>query len=260
MWSRSPGLGRGAEDELTVAELVRNGTMSADIAGVLWAAVDEGVSFLTVALPQNAGKSTTAKAVLALRPPEVPLHHVGGEPALMERLKRERLGGYLVVDEFSRGPVPGYIWGEPVRRVFDTLDAGYSLQSSLHAESAEAAIRQITEGNGISDEQAATIGLVLYIEMFGASFASVTRRLVDVYEVYTIEDGGPVGESLFRWRRDGDRFEKMSEPRAFGRDRDDLDRRAAVIARLASSGRTAPADIAGAVAVFRRERKALSDS
>src|ERR1700730_14874634 len=152
---------------LTIADLVRNGTMNAEIAGVLWAAVDDKISFLTVAVPRNAGKSTTSNAMLALRPPGVPLHEVAGEPDVMERLKREGLGGYLVVGEFSRGGRPGYIWGEPVRRVFNTLDAGYSLQTTLHAPSVEEAIRQVTEGNGVSDEHASAIKLVLYIEMFG---------------------------------------------------------------------------------------------
>ncbi len=55
---------------ITIAELVRNGTMSAQIAGTLWAAVDEQRSFLTVAIPRFAGKSTLSNAVLALRRPD----------------------------------------------------------------------------------------------------------------------------------------------------------------------------------------------
>ncbi len=118
--------------ELTIAELVRNGTMSAEVAATLWAAVDERVSFLTVAVPRFAGKSTTSNAVLAMRPPGVPARYVEGEPEEMERLKRERLGGYLVVAEFSEAPVPGYIWGQPVRRVFETVEAGYQIEEDPH--------------------------------------------------------------------------------------------------------------------------------
>src|SRR5437762_2762401 len=163
---RQASPGREESQGLSIAELVRNGTMSAEVAGLLWAAVDAQLSFLTVAVPRNAGKSTTSNAVLALRPPEVPLHDVSGDPAQLDFLKQQRLGGYLVVAEFSRGPMPGYIWGEPVRRVFDTVEAGYSVQSCLHAPSVADAIDQVTRGNGVGDQQAAALKLVAYIEMF----------------------------------------------------------------------------------------------
>src|SRR5688572_26976015 len=101
--------------QITIAELVQNGTMSADAAALLWAAVDARQSFLTVAVPQRAGKTTTAHAILALRPDDMSAVQVDGHPAVMQRLKQERLGGYVVVAEFSQAPVPGYIWGEPVR-------------------------------------------------------------------------------------------------------------------------------------------------
>ena len=135
--------------DIPIAEMVRNGTMSADMAGLLWAAVDEGVSFMTVAIPQNAGKSTTAEAVLALRPPNTPVIPVANEPELLEQLRQERRGGYLSVSEFNPRMRRSYIWDEPARRVFETLSAGYSLQASLHAGSAEEGMREITHGIGV---------------------------------------------------------------------------------------------------------------
>src|SRR6266542_1281744 len=84
---RQTSPGREEAKGLSVAELVRNGTMSAEIAAVLWAAVDAQLSFLTVAVPRNAGKSTTSNAVLALRRPEAPLHRITGVPAQLDSLK-----------------------------------------------------------------------------------------------------------------------------------------------------------------------------
>jgi type IV secretory pathway ATPase VirB11/archaellum biosynthesis ATPase len=239
-------------EEITIAEIVRNGTMSAEMAGLLWAAADEGVSFMTVAVPQNAGKSTTADAVLALRPAEVDVIPVADDPELIERLQRERRGGYLSVSEFNPRMRRSYIWDEPARRVFETLTAGYSLQASLHAGSAEDGVREITHGIGVSDERAATLRLILYIEMFGDwRDPDVRRRLVDLYEVRDIKGGEPVGQSLYRWIEDGDRFEQISEPTAFGRDVEDRKRRASIIGELAAAGRTASADVAAAVKEFR---------
>src|SRR5439155_12088856 len=99
--NRGQSRGGGRSGEITIAELVRNGTMSAAMAATLWAAAEDQVSFLTAAVPRNAGKSTTSNAVLALRRPGVLLHNVTGNTDEMERLKREKLGGYLVVAEFS---------------------------------------------------------------------------------------------------------------------------------------------------------------
>ena len=237
--------------ELTIAELVRNGTMSAEMAATLWAAVDERRSFLTVAIPRFAGKSTLSNAVLALRPPDMPLHHVDGSPELMQHLKQERLGGYLVVAEFSEAPVPGYIWGEPVRRVFETLGAGYSLQAALHAPGVEEAIRAVTEGNGVSNELASAFELVLYIERFGDDEENFWRRLAEVYEVDRLRNGRPEGRTLFRWQADEDRFYTVEAPRGFAQGLDEIEERAAIIADLASTGRTAESDVAAAVAAFR---------
>jgi type IV secretory pathway ATPase VirB11/archaellum biosynthesis ATPase len=237
--------------DLTIAELVRNGTMSAEIAALLWAAVDEQVSFLTVAVPRLAGKSTTSEAVLALRRPDVPLHRVAGEPELMERLKQEQRGGYLVVGEFSQAPVPGYIWGPPVHRVFDTLSAGYSLQTCLHAPGPEAAVQEVTLGNGIGDEQASVLKLIIYIERFGTDMSNFWRRISQVYELHKVENGAAIGHPLFRWHSDGDRFEKLMDAHQFARDHADLERRAALIGELAASGRTSTADVEAAVSDYR---------
>ena len=237
--------------EITIAELVRNGTISAEIGATLWAAVDEQRSFLTVAIPRFAGKSTLSNAVLAVRPQKTPMHRFDGTPAMLERLRRERLGGYLVVAEFSQAPVPGYIWGEPVRRVFETLDEGYTLQASLHAGGVEQAVRVIAEENGVSDERASAIDLVLYIERFGEDEESFWRRLAHVYEIDGVRDGIPQGRTLFRWLANGDRFEAVEAPRGFAQDAADREARAAVLAELASSGRTGVADVRQAVEAYR---------
>jgi hypothetical protein len=237
--------------DVTIADLVRNGTMNAGMAALLWSAVDDQLSFLTVALPRLAGKTTTSHAILALRPPGMALHEVAGEPRAMDRLKQEKLGGYLVVNEFSQAPMYGYIWGEPVRRVFETLPYGYSLQTSLHARSVDEAMQVVTRGNAISDEQASAFKLVLYIERFGAGMSDFWRRLVEIYEVDRVQDGRPVGRTLYRWRQSDDSFEKLAEPQQFGRDPTDLERRASIISELVSAGQTSASDVAEAVRRYR---------
>ena len=238
--------------EITIVDLVRNGTLNAEMAAVLWAAVDERQSFLTVAVPRFAGKTTTSNAILSLRPAEMPAILVAGEPEVMERLTRERRGGYLVVAEFAPAPVPGYIWGAPVRRVFETVHAGgYALQTALHAPGVEQAIAEVTRGNGVSDAHASVFKLVIYIERFGTNSGNFWRRITDLYEVHEVRAGRPIGQWLFQWRADGDRFEKLSEPSQFGLDRADLARRAAVIEDLAQAGKSSPDEVESAVTTYR---------
>jgi hypothetical protein len=239
--------------QITLAEMVRNGTMSAEVAATLWAGVDEQISFLTVAIPRFAGKSTTSNAVLDLRPAEVPLHSYGGEPGKLERLRADRSGGYIVVAEFSQAPVPGYIWGEPVRRVFETVvEGGYSLQAALHAPGVQEAVQAVTLGNGVPDEHASVFKLVMYIERFGNDLPDFWRRIGELYEVDRVENGRAIGRTLFRWDASGDRFLQVEEPRQFARDRELLRRRAALLADLAGSGRTSERDVQAAVDSFRR--------
>jgi hypothetical protein len=182
----------------------------------------------------------------------VPVTPVAGEPALMERLKQERRGGYLQVAEFAYAPVPGYIWGPPVRRVFEAVhEGGYALQTALHAPGVAAGIQEVTHGNGISDEHASIFKLVLYIERFGYGLASFWRRITDLYEVEAVEEGRPRGRSLFRWRAADDSFEQLAQPRQWGQDRADLAQRAAIIALLAQREQTTAAEVAAAVAEYR---------
>ena len=95
--------------ELTLVDLVRNGTMNAETAATLASIAAEQHSFMVVAVPRFAGKSTVTNAMLHCVPANVPVHRLSGDEAEMDRLKRNAGGGYLVVGEFSRAPVPSYI-------------------------------------------------------------------------------------------------------------------------------------------------------
>ena len=235
-------------DEITIIELVRNGTLSASMAATLWGAIEEQRSLLVVAIPRFAGKSTVTRALLALLPAGVPVHQLSGEESQMAELKEAALGGYLVVGEFSQAPVPSYIWGEPVRRVFDTMSAGYSLATALHAPGVPEAIAAVCEGNGVSDEAASRFDLVLYIQRFGDSEDDFWRRIAEVYELDRVVDGKPQGRTLYRWLESSDRFEEVDPPQRISTDRELASSRAAAISELAGQGKTSSDDVARLVA------------
>ena len=241
-------------DAPTIIEIIRNGTLSAEMAATLWAAMDRRLSFVVVAIPRFAGKSTVGNAILSFLPSEVPIHRITGDAAQMEQLKREATGGYLAVGEFSEAPVPSYIWGEPVRRLFDTLEAGYSLSTALHAPSLQEAFDAICKGNGVSDEGASRLDLIVYIRRFGDDLENFWRRIAEVHEVDRVEGGRPQGRLLYRWVEEDNRFERVEAARFLQGDDADLAARAALLSELANSGRTSLDNVAALVAQYHSQK------
>ena len=237
--------------ELTLVDLVRNGTMNAEVAATLGSIAAEQHSFMVVAVPRFAGKSTVSDAMLHCAPPSVPVHRLSGDEAEMDGLMRDARGGYLVVAEFSSGGSQRYIWGPPVRKVFEMMRAGYSLSTTLHAPSADEAYAAISQANAVPDEDASRLTYMVYIERMGDDEDSFWRRIAQVHEVDRVVDGRPQGRLLHRWRERDDTFEQIEEPRLLAVDADGLRERARGLTELASSGQNGVQDVrsilAGAV-------------
>jgi len=217
--------------DLTILDLVANNTLSARIAAALWAAMDARLSFVVTAVPRFAGKSTLMNAVLGMLPPHVPVHRLDGSREQMRALEGEVSGGYLVVAEISQAPVQGYI-------LFETLAAGYSLATALHAPDLPGAFDVLCRENGVSDEAASRLNLVLYLSRFGDDPDSFWRRLAEVSEVDGVSDGRPNARLLFRWRERDDSFEDVEPSRLLTIGSAALDARARAIGACVRSGRT----------------------
>ena len=229
--------------EITLVDLVRNGTMNAEIAATLASITAEQHSFMVVAVPRFAGKTTVTDAMLHCVPPSVPVHRLSGDEAEMDRLMRDAGGGYLVVGEFSRAPVQRYIWGPPVRKVFETIRAGYSLSTALHAPSVDEAYAAICEANEVPDEDASRLTYMVYIQRMGDDEDSFWRRIAQIHEVDRVVDGRPQSRLLYRWRERDDSFEQVGEPRLLAVDADGLRERARRLTELVSSGLTGVEDV-----------------
>ena len=200
---------------MKLEELVANGTMSPEIASTLQAAVQGRHSFLVVAIPRLAGKSTVMQAMLAHAPSAAPRKTVGDDGVDIDALAAASVGGYLVVPEISEYPVTaGYIWGAPVRSVFSKIGEDIALAAALHAPGADEAIEIVCRGNSVPDEQAAHIALVVYIRSLGRDWRRPTgRRIATVHEIGTVRGGRPETRLLHQWDEAGDRFETIERPR-----------------------------------------------
>ena len=229
--------------QITLLELVHNGTMDAEVAATLSAITEEKRSFMVVAIPRFAGKTTVGTAMLGFAPRSAPLHVLSGDESEIVELRHHPDGGYLVVGEFSKGQVPTYIWGSPVRKVFETLRAGFSLAVSLHAPTVEEAYAAVCRGNGVADEDAAQISYMVYIERMGNDEDDFWRRIAGVYEIDSVTDGVPHARLLHRWNRESDQFERLDNPKLLSMDEAELTQRAQRIQRLVDAGRTSEADV-----------------
>ena len=199
---------------LTLADLVANRTLSAGMAALLAAAVAERRSLLMVAIPRNAGKTTLMSAVLDERPAGVPLYELGrrhgdslgipdaGEPA-----------GYLAFSEIAPHPVTdSYLWGSDVRRIFEAAQAGgHAIATALHADGIESAF-EVIAGNGVPDEQASLMDLVVYIRSIGPWQDPERRAVESIHEVERVEDGEVTARLIHRWDETADRFESVDTP------------------------------------------------
>jgi hypothetical protein len=198
----------------TLDDLVANRTMSRDIAATFRATVEGRHSFLVVAIPRFAGKTTVMRAMLAHAPKGTRIQTVEDDGHDVPRLLAASKGGYIVVPEIARMGRDGYIWGAPVRAVFEGVGDGVSLATALHAPGMEEALDVITGDNGVPDKDAQKLALVVYIRSLGRNAQHPDRRVIaTVHEIESLRGGKPKANLLHRWNEQSDRFENVSEPR-----------------------------------------------
>src|SRR5437867_11711729 len=108
--------------------------MSRASAALLRATARDRKSFIVMAVPRLAGKSTVLHAMVSERPRKAPLRTVAEDGDDIDKLLAQSRGGYTVIPEISRGAhAPGYIWGAAVRRIFQDVGAGTPVAVALHA-------------------------------------------------------------------------------------------------------------------------------
>ena len=199
--------------EIALPDLVANGTMSAEMAATLADTATRRRSFLVIALPRMAGKSTVGKAMLDVaRASGAPIRELGADGTDVPALAREARSGYLYVPEVSKIAVTaGYVWGAKVRQAFSAIRTGTALSTALHADSVEDALAIIQE-NDVPDADLACLDLVVHIRSFGEWQAPTRRVVVGVHELVGVRDGAARTRVLHRWDAVRDAFEVVSTP------------------------------------------------
>jgi Flp pilus assembly CpaF family ATPase len=192
---------------LGLDDLVANRTMSRDIAETLRQIGREKRSFVVLAVPRLAGKSTVLRAILAERPRSSPVMTLAEDGQDIDQLLKRSARGYLVIPEITQSAaMPGYIWGADVRRIFRAAKEGVSLAATLHADGPEDAFAQICQGCGVVDADASKVEFAVHLRSIGR-WEEPTRRVVQsVNAIDGVRDGKPRLKILHRWDEEHDRF------------------------------------------------------
>ncbi|QDP94774.1 hypothetical protein FOE78_01555 [Microlunatus elymi] len=156
-------------------------------------------SFLVHALPQGAGKTTLVQAILAEVPDSVPRDEFFGTEEERQTLAAAEEPGYLLVAEIGHHGRPGYLAGPDVPRIFDLLTRGYSLASSLHADTVDQ-VFEVLAANGVPAAVAATVPYLITVRMIRNQAGTRVRRVVDeIHNLTTDGSGEPSAARLYRW-------------------------------------------------------------
>ncbi len=179
----------------SIAELIRDGVLDADLGGLLWLLIEARLPIVVAAGPSGVGKSTLLAALLDFLPPDADLRPVLGSSTDLGWLpEAERLGwrperrpqgegsaaaatgsvppadperSVLLVPELS-GHLPWYTWGETARTVVRAVSLGYGLATTIHAESLEEVLASLAAPpTSLSGDELSHLGVVLILRAVG---------------------------------------------------------------------------------------------
>jgi len=167
---------------LSIVDLMRAGTITAEAAGyVLWR-VAHGASFLTGAVPGGAGKSTLLADLLGMLRPGERIVTTPDAGAVGDALADEdRSGRCYLCHEIGSGMWYGYLWGHTVADFFALAQRGGRIAACLHADDPDQ-MREILVSStlGVTPEAFGGVELLLFIGFGREGFRS-SRRVTAIY-------------------------------------------------------------------------------
>ncbi len=198
-------------EAMSITQIIRAGTLPPRLAALFWLVMERGASIVLAAEPPGAGKTTILTALLAFTRPDAAVYFTRGWGetfALPVRAPGDP-PVFLLMNEIS-DHLPVYSWGPYVQRAFELIDEGYTLASTLHAETVDGVIEQLV---GECDVPQAHLGRVAFIApMFvGVRGGQRIRRVSEVAVLEPLGDGYD-RHSIARWDPDSDVWEMLATP------------------------------------------------
>jgi hypothetical protein len=256
---------------MSLTQLLAAGNFDARTAALCWMVLESHGSMLIAAEQPHSGKTTTLTAFLDFLPNDVRRVFVRGWAETFDYVKHHAPERTLLLANELSSHLPVYLWGPKAVQVFRTLRKGFALASTLHADSAEEAVAQLTGELGVDPTDLARVDLLLVMRAYrvAGAYDAVARRVVSVHRPVRTKEGVGV-RPLVSWdlRRDQHEHDEAAElellcsrggPTAtlagLGAD---LERRAAFVTSLRTSGTTSIRAVREALARYRGESAPLA--
>jgi hypothetical protein len=214
MADASPSPGRWAFRPLppeprSVVELIRAGTLDAQLAATLWVLVEGRVPIVVAAEGQGAGKSTLLDALLVFLSPGVRAIELAGAAETFDWLPQAPELGWrrlrspaaplgptvagragspppvrpddtvLLIPELS-DHLPSYTWGAEARLAIRAAAIGYGLAATIHADALDEVFETLRRPPvGLDDDELSRLGVVVVLRRIGED----RRRVVAAHYV-----------------------------------------------------------------------------
>ena len=168
---------------MSITEIVRAGNMDPRTAALCGLAIEAHGSLLIAAEEPHSGKTTTLTALLDYLPHRVRRIFIRGWSETFDYLKQTTPEETILLANELSSHLPVYLWGPKAVRVFDTLRKGYALGSTLHADSAEEAVAQLTGELGIPAADLGRVHLLMVMRIYATSRGGHARRVVSLHRL-----------------------------------------------------------------------------
>ncbi len=168
---------------MSITEIVRAGNMDPRTAALCGLAIEAHGSLLIAAEEPHSGKTTTLTALLDYLPHRVRRIFIRGWSETFDYLKQTTPEETILLANELSSHLPVYLWGPKAVRVFDTLRKGFALGSTLHADSAEEAVAQLTGELGIPAADLGRVHLLMVMRIYATSRGGHARRVVSLHRL-----------------------------------------------------------------------------
>ncbi len=164
----------------SIVELLRDGTLDAELAATLWVLLEGRVPIIIAASEGRVGKTTLLTALLDFLPAGVTIRQLAGVSETFDWLPQASELGWqgtptpagdpvrpdttvLLVPELS-DHLPSYTWGAEARIAIRAASIGYGLAATIHADTLEEVFDGLRRPPvRADDDELSRLGLVLVV-------------------------------------------------------------------------------------------------